>query len=85
MAPPIDIDIKIHEGNEGPIKITTNRFSGRQTRHVDVKHHVVRDAIDGKIVRVGYVKSREQHADVITKALDSKTLEKHAKFLMNVE
>ena len=46
MAPPIDIDIKIHEDDGGAIKRATNRFSSRWTRHVDVKHHIVRDAID---------------------------------------
>ena len=47
MAPPIDVDIKIHEDNEGAVKMAANRFSCRRTRHVDVKHHIVRDAIDG--------------------------------------
>ena len=68
----IDIDIKIHEDNQGAIKMATNRFSSRRTRHVDVKHHIVRDAVEGEgVVQVGYVKSGEQHADVLTKALTS--------------
>ena len=49
-----------------------------------LKHHVVRDAVDGGIIRVKYVKSGEQHADVLTKAIDAKSFEKHARFLLNV-
>ena len=47
---------------------------------------MVRDAVDGRIIRVEYVKSREQHADVLTinKAIDAKSFEKHARFLLNV-
>ena len=60
-----------------------NRFSSRRTRHIGVKHHVVRDAIYSGIIRVEYVNSGEQHADILTKALDAKTFERHAHFLMN--
>ena len=84
MVPPIDYNIRVHEDNEGAIKMAENRFSSRRTRHIDVKHHMVRDAVDGGIIRVEYVKSRGQHADVLTKAIDAKSFEKHARFLLNV-
>ena len=74
LTPPIDDNIMIREDNERAIKMATNRFSSRRTRHVDVKHHIVRDAVDNGIVRIHYVKSEEQHADVLTKALDIKHL-----------
>ena len=45
---------------------------------------MIRDAVDGGIIRVEYIKSREQHANVLIKAIDAKSLEKHARFLLNV-
>ena len=84
MVPPIDYNIRVHEDNEGAIKMADNRFSSRRRRHIDVKHHMVRDAVDGGIIRVEYVKSRELHAEVLTKAIDAKSFEKHARFLLNV-
>ena len=84
MVPRIDYNIRIHEDNEGAMKMAENRFSSRRTRHIDVKHHMVRDALDGEIIRVEYIKSREQHADVLTKAINAKSFEKHARFLLNV-
>ena len=83
LTPPIDDNIIIREDNEGAIKIATNRFSSRRTRHVDVKHHIVRDAVENGIVRIHYVKPGEQHADVLTKALDINTFETHARCLLN--
>ena len=69
------------EDNERAIKMaTTNRLSSRHTRNVGVKHHTVRDAVESGIVRIHYVKSGEQHADVLTKALDVNTFETHARF-----
>ena len=40
LTPPIDDNITIKEGNEGAIKMATNRFSSKRTRHVGVKHHI---------------------------------------------
>ena len=36
------------------------------------------------IIHVKYVKSGEQHADVLSKAMYAKSFEKHAQFLLNV-
>ncbi|CAN0296978.1 unnamed protein product, partial [Ascophyllum nodosum] len=69
LTPPIDDNTIIRQDNEGSIKMATNRFSSRRTRHLDVKHHIVRDAVESRIVRIHYVKSGEQHANVLTKAL----------------
>ena len=63
--------------------MATNRFNGRRTRPVDVKHHIVRDAVESGVVRTHYVKSGGQHADVLTKALDANTFETHARFLLS--
>ena len=68
MMPPLDLGIKIHEDNEGVIKMANNRFSSRRTRHIDVKHHIIRDTVDEGIIRVEYMPSGEEHADGLTKA-----------------
>ena len=83
LMPPIDDNIVIREENEGAIKMATNRYSSRRTRHVDVNHHIVRDAVESGVVQIHYVKSGEQHTDVLTKALDANTFETHARFLLN--
>ena len=54
LTPPIDNNTIIREDNEGAIRMATNRFSSRRTRHVDAKHHVVRDAVESGIVRIHY-------------------------------
>ena len=84
LTPPIDDNIIIREDNEGAIKMATYHFSSRRTRyHVDVKHHIVCDAVGSGIVRTHYVKSGEQHADVLNKALNINTFETHARILLN--
>ena len=85
LTPPNNDNITIKEDNEGVVKTATNRFSSRNTRHVDLKHHIVRDAVESGVVRIHYVKSGEQHADVLTKTLDVNTFETHARFSLNAQ
>ncbi|CAM9442164.1 unnamed protein product, partial [Sphacelaria rigidula] len=83
MAPPAETGIPLHENNQGAIRRANNWLNSRRTRHIDVKHHVVGDAVDSSIIRVEYVNSAEQHADILTKALNAKAFERHARFLIN--
>ena len=61
-----------------------NKHASRRTKHIDVEHHLVRDASDARKVRVAYVRSEYQHADLLTKPLDMQKFYKHAKFILNV-
>ena len=83
LTPPIDDKIVIREDNGGAIKMATNRFSCRHTRHVDVKHNIVRDAVESGVIQIHYVKPGKQHANVLTKALDVTTFGTLARFLLN--
>ena len=83
LTPPIDDNSITREDNEEAIRMATNRCSSRHTRHVDVKHHIPRDAVESGVVRTHYVKSEEQHADVLKKALDVNTFKTHARFLLS--
>ena len=72
--------VSVFEDNQGAIKLATNRHASHRTKHIDVKRHLVRDASDARKVRVAYVRSEDQHADLFTKPLDMQTFYKHAKF-----
>ena len=45
MMLPKDYEMGIQEDNEGTIKMKSNRFSSRRTRHIDMKHSIIREAI----------------------------------------
>ena len=54
-------------GNEGAIKLATNKHSSRRTKHIGVKHHLVRTACDaGKVRRParGLVNQTVGHEEV---------------------
>ena len=76
--------VNVFDDNEGAIKLAINKDASRRTKRIDVKHHLVRDASNARKVRVAYVRSEDQHADLLTKPLVVEKFYKHAKFILNV-
>ena len=76
--------VNVFEDNKGAIKLATNKDASRRTKHIDVKHHLVRDASDARKVRAACVRSEGQHADLLTKPLDMQKFYKHARFILNL-
>lgn len=86
----IDLDIKIElpislfEDNQSTIKLLHNFENNRRCKHIDVKLHFVVDLINQNLIKIKYVSTSEQLADVFTKALGN---EKFCVFLkmLNVQ
>ena len=48
-------------------------MESKRCKHIDVKHHFIRDNIKKGNMKVEYVPTTNQIADVLTKALDANT------------
>jgi hypothetical protein len=58
--------------NESTIKIAYNPCEHSRTKHIDIRHHFLRDHdIKGDII-ISYVRTHEQLANIFTKPLDEK-------------
>jgi hypothetical protein len=58
--------------NESAIKITYNPCEHSKTKHIDIRHHFLRDhAIQGDI-SISHVRTNDQLANISTKPLDKK-------------
>lgn len=55
--------------NQGAIAMTQNAVSHARTKHIDIKHHFIKDLVEDKKVTIEYVHTSENVADVFTKAL----------------
>nr|KAJ0211503.1 hypothetical protein LSAT_V11C400213080 [Lactuca sativa] len=63
----------IYCDNTSAIQITQNPIQHSKTKHIEIRHHFIRDNVEkGKVV-LEHVKTSEQLADIFTKALDSQT------------
>jgi hypothetical protein len=59
----------VHEDNEGSIKIANNPRCHHRLKHIELKYHLTRDAIENKTIVVAKIPTFDQTADVMTKPL----------------
>lgn len=70
--------ITLFNDNQSAIKLSVNPMYHKRSKHIDTRHHFIRDAISAKLVEVKYLQTADMPADVLTKSLSSL---KHYKFL----
>ena len=72
----------VHGDNQSTIAISQNGIKGERTKHVDVKYHFITETVEQGAVKLKWVPTTEQHADVFTKALAAPVFEHFRKQLM---
>ena len=77
-------DVTVYFDNQSAIYLSKNPVSHERTKHVDVKHHFVRDHITRGIVQIQKVPSKENSVDMGTKIITSIKF-KHCLDLLHVE
>ena len=70
------IPTNVHEDNDSAIKVANNPRSHDRMKHIKLKYHLTRDAIQDKQILVKKISTSKQIADVFTKALARKEHEK---------
>lgn len=73
----IDIDkpIIIYEDNNGCISIANNPTNHKRTKHIDIKYHFSREQIEKNVIKLNYIPTGQQLADVLTKPLPAITFQ----------
>ena len=59
----------IYEDNQGAIAITKNPVHHGRTKHIDVKHHAIRELSENGIINVEHINTNNMLADLLTKPL----------------
>jgi len=57
------------EDNQGAIAIAHNPVDHARTKHIDIRYHFVREAVQERFVELKYCSSRNMIADLLTKPL----------------
>lgn len=70
--------ICIFNDNQSAIKLCKNFMFHSRTKHIDIRHHFIKEIVNNGIVQVRYLSTNDMLADVLTKALCK---EKHCKFV----
>ncbi|GAU42103.1 hypothetical protein TSUD_134870 [Trifolium subterraneum] len=62
--------------NLSAINISKNPIQHSRTKHIDIRHHFIRDLVEDKIVTLEHIGTEDQLADIFSKALDAVQFEK---------
>ena len=81
----IKLPIIVHCDNIGAIYLGHNAKLSQRTKHIDVKHHFVREYVEKGLIKILFVKSEENDADIWTKNVKQETYDKHtSKFMKDM-
>jgi hypothetical protein len=65
-----DIESVRHFGdNQGSLSLGENPEFHQRTKHIDIKHHFIREHIEKRTIDLWYIRSSEMAADGLTKPL----------------
>ncbi|GJT12417.1 putative ribonuclease H-like domain-containing protein [Tanacetum coccineum] len=64
------MNTKIHIDNESTICIVKNPVFHSKTKHIEIRHHFIRDAYEKKLIQVSKIHIDNNVADLLTKAFD---------------
>jgi hypothetical protein len=62
--------------NESAIRMADNPVEHTRTKHIAIRYHFLRDHQQRGDIKIAYVSTKEQLADIFTKPLDEKTFTK---------
>ena len=74
----------VFEDNQGALQLSKNSVSNSNSKHIDVRHHFLRELVRQGDIIVNHVPSEYQHADILTKVLAFDLFAIHRRFLMNL-
>ena len=69
--------------NTSAINIAKNPVPHSRTKHIDIRHHFLRDNVEKYFIRMDHCRTEDQIADIFTKPLDRSPFE-HLRLLLGM-
>ena len=77
MGIELHLPIIVRVDNVGAIYIANNYTTSQRTKHIDVRTHFVREFIEDGIIKIVFIKSEDNDADIFTKNTSEELYDKH--------
>jgi hypothetical protein len=66
------IPILIHCDNQSAIALTSNDTFHQRTKHIDIRYHFIRQHVRSGDIKIKWIQTEEQQADILTKRINGK-------------
>jgi hypothetical protein len=63
--------------NVGAIYLSNNFSLGQRTKHIDIRHHFVREFVEDGIIKTLFIPTNDNDADIFTKNTSEETFNRH--------
>lgn len=67
----------MHEDNQSCIKVAEEPREHKRMKHIDVKYNFIRESVANKEIKLKYISTNDQIADIMTKGLGRILFQKH--------
>lgn len=74
----VKLPIKIRIDNVGAMFLAENTTTGQRTKHIDVRHHFVKELMQDGTIILEFVRSCDNDADIYTKNVGGDLYDKHS-------
>lgn len=61
--------VTLMEDNQGAIALAKNPIAHARTKHIDIRYHYIREALQSRLIDLQYCPTSEMNADLLTKPL----------------
>jgi len=78
----VEYPITVYCDNIGAIYLAYNEKISRRTKHVDTRTHFVRNYVENGTIKIIFIRSEDNDADVFTKNKSENTYDKHTRKFM---
>jgi hypothetical protein len=67
----VQIPVTIYCDNQSAIALAKNDTFHQRTKHIDIRYHLIREHVEAGRIKMEFVPTAEQQADILTKRLES--------------
>lgn len=57
--------------NLSAINISKNPVQHSRIKHINIRHHFIRELIEDKVISIEHIRTKRQLADIFTKVMDA--------------
>jgi len=74
--------LKVLSDNQAAIAIAQNDVDHQRTKHIDIRHHFIRENVKNGLIQLQWINTNDQLADILTKALQKNVLNRLVERIM---
>ena len=78
----VELPVVVRVDNVGAIYLANNLNTSQRTKHIDVRYNYVREFVEDDFIKIYFVRTDENDADIFTKNTTTDIFQRHSEKLV---